>query len=49
MATVKFGKGEFRTHKMVSSPNLKGWDTCDISAGKGTLWPVTAELSEIVQ
>ena len=34
---------------MVSSPNLTGRDTCDISAGNGTLWPVTAELSELVQ
>ena len=34
---------------MVSSPNLTGQDTWDISAGNGTLWPVTTKLSELVQ
>jgi hypothetical protein len=29
--------GEFLTHKMVLSPSLLGWDTCDILAGNGTL------------
>ena len=34
---VGSGSSEFRTHKMVSSPSLTGWDTCDISAGNSTL------------
>ena len=33
----------------ITTPSLIGWDTCDILAGNGTLWPVTAELIELVQ
>jgi hypothetical protein len=40
---------KFQNHKTISAPYLLGCDTCDISAGNVPLWPVTAELSELVQ